>query len=75
MTAVEGNASVYQVNTVSRRTGEARVEILRAHGGLILITRGQYIRGSLSWVASGLILFPGASSETYAPVWTWHIVG
>ena len=27
-----------------------------------------YIRGSLSWVASGIVGFPGASSETYAPV-------
>ena len=27
------------------------------------------------WVASGIVGFPGASSETYAPVWTWHIVG
>ena len=36
----------------------------------------RYIRGSLPWVASGYkSVFPGASSETYAPVWTWHIVG
>ena len=35
----------------------------------------QYIRGSLVWVASGIVVFPGASSETYAPIWTLHIVG
>ena len=35
----------------------------------------QFIRGGLSWVAIGIVGFPGASSETYAPVWTWHIVG
>ena len=29
MTAVEGNASVYQVNPVSRITGEERAEVLR----------------------------------------------
>ena len=28
----------------------------------------QYIRGSLSWVAAVYSVFPGASSETYAPV-------
>ena len=33
----------------------------------------QYIRGSRSWGAKRF--FSGASSETYAPVWTWHIVG
>ena len=27
------------------------------------------MRGSLSWVASGIIEFLGGSSETYAPVW------
>ena len=33
-----------------------------------------HIRGSLSWVASVIVGFiPGASSETYLPVWTWHI--
>ena len=30
MTAVEGNASVYQVYPVSRITGEGRAEFLRA---------------------------------------------
>ena len=35
----------------------------------------QHIRGSLSWVVGGIIVdFSGASSEPYAPVWTWHIV-
>ena len=32
MTAVEGNASVYQVYPVSRITGEGRAEFLRAWG-------------------------------------------
>ena len=32
MTAVKGNASVYQVNPVSRITGEGRAEILRTWG-------------------------------------------
>ena len=32
MTAVEGNASVYQVYPVSGRTGEGRAEFLRAWG-------------------------------------------
>ena len=32
MTAVEGNASVYQVNPVSRITGEGRAELLRTWG-------------------------------------------
>ena len=32
MTAVEGNASVYQVYPVSRITGEGRAENLRASG-------------------------------------------
>ena len=32
LTAVEGNASVYQVNAVSRRTGEGRAEFLRTWG-------------------------------------------
>ena len=32
MTAVEGNASVYQVNPVSRITGEGRAEFLMAWG-------------------------------------------
>ena len=32
MTAVEGNASVYQVNPVSRITGEGRAEFLRTWG-------------------------------------------
>ena len=32
MTAVEGNASVYQVNPVSRITGEGRAECLRTWG-------------------------------------------
>ena len=31
-TAVEGNASVYQVNTVSRTTGEGRGEFVRTWG-------------------------------------------
>ena len=34
LTAVEGNASVCQVNPVSRITGEGRVEFLRSWGGL-----------------------------------------
>ena len=33
------------------------------------------MRGSLYWVASGVVGFSGASSETYVPLWTWHIVG
>ena len=32
LTAVEGNASVYQVNLVSRKTGEGRAEFLRTWG-------------------------------------------
>ena len=32
LTAVEGNASVYQVNPVSRITGEGRAEFLRTWG-------------------------------------------
>ena len=32
MTAVEGNASVYQVNPVSRITGEGSAECLRTWG-------------------------------------------
>ena len=32
LTAVEGNASVYQVYPVSRITGEGRADILRAWG-------------------------------------------
>ena len=28
------------------------------------------IRGSLFWVASGVVGFSGASSATYVPVWT-----
>ena len=34
-----------------------------------------YIRGSLFWVACGVVVFSDASIETYVPVWTWHIVG
>ena len=34
----------------------------------------QYIRGSLSWVASSAADFSAAGIEMYAPVWTWHIV-
>ena len=33
-----------------------------------------YVAVFLAWQAV-LSVFPGASSETYAPVWTWHIVG
>ena len=32
MAAVEGNASVYQLHPVSRKTGEGRAELLRAWG-------------------------------------------
>ena len=32
MTAVEGNVSVYQVNPVSRITGEGRADLLRTRG-------------------------------------------
>ena len=32
LTAVEGNASVYQVNPVGRITGEGRAEFLRTWG-------------------------------------------
>ena len=57
---MKGNASVYQVNTVSRITGDGRAEFLRTCGGLILIKRvagggeggkgtgvaGQFVRGN-----------------------------
>ena len=33
-----------------------------------------YVVVFLGWQAVQSV-FPGASSETYAPVWTWHIVG
>ena len=32
MTTVEGNASVHQMNAVSRTTGEGKAEVLRAWG-------------------------------------------
>ena len=33
-----------------------------------------YVVVFLGWQVVQLV-FPGANSETYAPVWTWHIVG
>ena len=39
LTAVEGNASVYQVNPVSRITGKGRATFFKGGGGLVLIKR------------------------------------
>ena len=48
--------------------------ICQRESGLLTREGLPYIRGCLSRVASGMVVFSGAISETYAPEWPWHLV-
>ena len=64
---MEGNASVYQVNPVSRITGEGKAEFLTASGG------GEGAKKSCR-IDVGVCYTRGARSRRWCGWYTWYAV-
>ena len=65
---MEGNASVYQVNPVSRITGEGRAELLRTWGpGFDQKGGGRGGGGGRDGWGSSIIMYGGRGAQTHGP--------